>query len=924
MAATAISSSLLFLIIVSFHSEAASQTTTADGEEQILLRVKEDWGNPSALSSWNDSTSTNHCNWTGIGCSADGSITDITLVNQNITQPIPATICELRSLSYLNLGYNYITTSFPKSLYNCSNLRYLDISQNYFIGVIPSDIYHLSPHLTTLVLSANNFTGDIPRSIGRLPAAIEYLALNNNLFNVSFPAELGNLSNLQTLWLAYNSFVPTTIPSTFRNLTQLGFLWMTQTNLKGEIPEFIGKLTQIYQLDLSENSLSGSIPAGIWNLKNLKYLYLYKNNLTGEIKIDGAIGALELEQLDVSINQLNGSIPEEFGKLPKLSLLLMYENWFSGEIPASIGLLPELTDLRLFSNDLTGVLPPQLGEHCPLWNVEVDDNMISGELPENLCAGRALNSIIVFNNNLTGNLPASLGNCSTLGNIMIQNNRFSGDFPAGIWSSAVNITTVIMHDNALSGTLPDRLPWNLSRLEMENNRFSGNIPSWAGNLLVFLADSNLFSGEIPANMTGLSHLQTLSLGGNHISGSGGSYGLSRGVLIMFIVLGILIFVIAAGFAIFVIRDCRRRKDGDDLAKWKLTSFQSLDFTESSIVRGLTEDNLIGSGGSGKVYRIHLDNRARDIVAVKKIWNSRKLASKLEKEFQSEVEILGSIRHTNIVKLLCCVSSVDSKLLVYEYMGNRSLDRWLHKKRRLEATSIVLHRLESGPRPLDWPARLRIAVGAAQGLCYMHHDCSPPIVHRDVKSSNILLDSEFRPKIADFGLARMLAKSGELHTASAIAGSFGYMAPECAYSRKVNEKVDVYSFGVVLLELATGREANDGGEHSSLAEWIWRHVQDGNKLMDVIDQDIRDPLYVDEIAAVLKLGIMCTGTLPSTRPTMKEVLQILLRYERMHGIGDKPLVEYDGAPLLQTKRGGRNKRPSDGDEYNDDGSLACNV
>ncbi|KAG1346604.1 receptor-like protein kinase HSL1 [Cocos nucifera] len=1046
MAATAISSSFILLVIVSFYSEAASQTTTADGEKQILLRIKEDWGNPSALSSWNDSTSTNHCNWTGIGCSADGSITDITLANQNINQPIPANICELRSLSILDLSYNNITTSFPKSLYNCSNLQYLDISQNYFIGVIPSDIYHLSPRLTTLILSSNNFTGDIPSSIGQL-RAIEYLALNNNHFNVSFPAELGNLLNLQTLLLAYNPFNPTSIPSTFHNLTQLSYLWMTQTNLKGEIPEFIGELTQMYKLDLSENSLNGSIPAGIWNLKNLQYLYLYSNNLTGEIKIDGEIGALELERLDVSINQLNGSIPEEFGKLPKLSILLMYENRFSGEIPASIGLLPELTELRLFRNSLTGVLPPQMGEHSPLWNVEVDDNMISGELPENLCAGLALNSIIVSNNNLTGNLPASLGNCSTLGNIMIQNNRFSGDFPAGIWSSAVNLSTVKMQDNALSGTLPDKLPWNLSRLEMENNRFSGNIPSWAGNLLVFLADNNSFSGEIPANMTGLSKLQTLSLGGNQISGeippaismlkgltmlnlshnqltgeipaligslpvlntldlsvnqlsgviptaignhinvlnlssnrltgeipislrnpayghsflsnpqlcssdlflnvrsceqrSGGSDGLSRGVLIMFIVLGILIFVIAAGFAIFVIRDCRRRKDGDDLAKWKLTSFQSLDFTETAILRGLTEENLIGSGGSGEVYRIHLGSRARDIVAVKKICNSRKLDSRLEEEFQSEVQILSSIRHINIVKLLCCVSSVDSMLLVYEYMGNGSLDRWLHGKRRVEGASIVPGGLESGPRPLDWPARLRIAVGAAHGLCYMHHDYSPPIVHRDVKSSNILLDSEFRAKIADFGLARMLAKSGEPDTASTVAGSFGYMAPvstlsnvenvqskkvggECAYSRKVNEKVDVYSFGVVLLELATGREANDGGEHGSLAEWIWSHVQDGNKLMDVIDQDIRDPLYVDEIVAVLKLAIICTGTLPSARRTMKEVLQILLRYERMHGIGDKPLVEYDGAPLLETKRGSRNKRSSDGDECSDDGSLARNV
>nr|XP_010917300.2 receptor-like protein kinase 5 [Elaeis guineensis] len=496
------------------------------------------------------------------------------------------------------------------------------------------------------------------------------------------------------------------------------------------------------------------------------------------------------------------------------------------------------------------------------------------------------------------------------------------------------LTALNLSHNQLTGEIPVSIGWLqvLKTLDLSANQLSGMIPAAIGHLgCTFLnLSSNRLSGEIPILLQNQAYdhsfLNNPQLCASDLllnvrsckQGSGGSHGLSRGVLIMFLALGILIFVIAAGFAMFVTRDRRRSKNGDDLAKWKLTSFQRLDFTETAILPGLTEENLIGSGGSGEVYRIHLRSRARDIVAVKKICNNSKLDSRLEKEFQSEVQILSSIRHRNIVKLLCCVSSVDSKLLVYEYMGNGSLDRWLHRKRRVEGASIVRGGLESGPRPLDWPARLRIAVGAAHGLCYMHHDYSPPIVHRDVKSSNILLDSEFRAKIADFGLARMLAKSGEPDSASSIAGSFGYMAPECAYSTKVNEKTDVYSFGVVLLELTTGREANDGGAYGSLAEWIWRHVQDGNKLMDVIDQDIRDLPYVDEIAAVLKLGIICTGTLPSTRPTMKEVLQILLKCERMHGIGDKPLVEYDGAPLLQTKRGGRNKRSSDG------GSLACNV
>jgi serine/threonine protein kinase len=186
---------------------------------------------------------------------------------------------------------------------------------------------------------------------------------------------------------------------------------------------------------------------------------------------------------------------------------------------------------------------------------------------------------------------------------------------------------------------------------------------------------------------------------------------------------------------------------------------------------LTENNLIGSGGSGKVYRVAI-NRAGDYVAVKRIWNNEKMDHNLEKEFLAEVQILGTIRHANIVKLLCCISSESSKLLVYEFMENQSLDRWLHGRKRSSSmgTSSVHNSV------LDWPTRFQIAIGAARGLSYMHHDCSTPIIHRDVKSSNILLDSELKARIADFGLARILAKQGEVHTMSVVAGSFGYMAP----------------------------------------------------------------------------------------------------------------------------------------------------
>ncbi|PKA54586.1 Receptor-like protein kinase HSL1 [Apostasia shenzhenica] len=998
--------SFFFFFLLLFSSSlplSRSQSTENESEKRILLQIKREWSNPPPLASWTAATSTPHCNWTGIQCDAAGAVTAISLSSENIAGNLPSSICDLSRLSLIELYNNSITGGFPTVLYNCSGLRYLDLSQNLLVGELPADIHRLPPLLTDLVLSGNNFTGDIPASIGRIPA-IQRLCLDYNLFNGEIPGAIGNLSTLDILWLANNPFSPATrIPAEFGNLTRLGDLWIRKANLAGEIPDSLQKMTALWQLDLSINSLSGRIPTGLWALENLRFVYLFKNQLSGEI--NGTFKALNLEKIDVSINQLTGRIPEEFGKMKNLSVLLMYSNQFSGEIPASIGMLPLLSDLRLFSNILSGNLPAELGKHSPLWNVEVDDNVLSGELPAELCAGGALGSVIVFNNFFTGKLPDSLGKCPTLNNLLIYRNNFSGELPAGMWTTADNLTTMMMGNNNLSGTLPDVLPWNLTRLEIQNNRFSGGIPSTAEKLIVFNACNNQISGQIPANLSGLSQLTLLSLGNNQISGSipakitslryltdlnlsgnqligeipagigtlpvlttldlsnnqlsgtippeiGGlrlnllnlssnelsgevpitlqnqayeqsflsnpslcssdpnlhtkpcksesesSDRLTRGIRILIAVLAALVLVSAASFTLFVARDCRRRRRVETAADWKLTPFQSLDFTESSILRGLTDENLIGSGGSGQVYRIAAGVRSgRCAVAVKRIWSGRKLNRKTEKEFEAEVRVLGSIRHANIVKLLCCISGEEAKLLVYEFMENSSLDRWLH----------------GGHRELDWPSRLRIAVGVAQGLSYMHHELTPPVVHRDVKSSNILLDSMMRPKLADFGLARMMARPGEAHSTAVFAGSFGYIAPECAYSAEVNEKVDVYSFGVVLLELVTGREAGDGGEVAgSLAEWAWRRFQEGEQIAGAVDKRIRvtEP-YLDEISMAFKLAVICTGTLPSTRPSMKEALQILRRCcRRTLGTADGEITgggEDDGTPLLFGKNGSRKSK-----------------
>ncbi|KAK9131086.1 hypothetical protein Sjap_011573 [Stephania japonica] len=446
------------------------------------------------------------------------------------------------------------------------------------------------------------------------------------------------------------------------------------------------------------------------------------------------------------------------------------------------------------------------------------------------------------------------------------------------------MTTLSLRRNRLSGRIP-----SLSSLDLSRNQLSGEIPHQIVELSLLESldlSNNQISGEIPRQIGELSRLRplfipsitpltvTARIDPDPVVGDIHSDG------------GITNFVHDQ-------RLYRRKKRQNGLSTWELTPFQFLHFTENQILSSLVDNNLIGSGGSGKVYRVCVNNPDSELLAVKKIWSKGSLLKEKEKEFDTEMQILGNIRHNNIVKLLCCISCEKSKLLVYEYMVNCSLDRWLHGKRRRSSEPFSRSNSVGNHLFLDWPTRLQIAVGAAQGLCYMHHGCSPPVIHRDIKTSNILLDSEFNAKIADFGLAKMLAKGGEPQTMSSIAGSFGYFAPEYAYTTKVNEKIDIYSFRVVLLELVTGKKANYGDENTCLAEWAWRHIQDEKPIVDALDEEVKEPCHIDGMSMVFKMGLICTGTLPSTRPSMKEVLQLLqqsaLKHVRSY------LGQGDGAP-----------------------------
>ncbi|XP_037457818.1 receptor-like protein kinase 5 [Triticum dicoccoides] len=818
-------------------------------------------------------------------------------VNPFAPAPAPSEFAKLTNLSYLWMADMNMTGEIPKAYSSLVKLEMLSVTGNNLTGGIPAWVLQL-PKLKYVYLFNNGLTGELPRNITAVN--LMELDVSSNNLTGEIPEDIGNLKNLSILFM-YTNQLTGTIPASMATLPKLSDIRLFENKLSGELPAELGKHSPLVNLEVCNNNLSGSLPESLCANGKLDDIVVFNNNFSGEF-------------------------PKNLGDCVLLNNIMLYNNRFSGEFPAKIWSFPKLTTLMIHNNGFTGALPAVLSEN--ITRIEMGNNKFSGSFPT---SATGLSVFQAENNQLSGDLPVNMSKFANLTDLSVSGNQLTGSIPASV-NLLQKLNSLNLSGNRLSGTIPPSsiglLP-SLNILDLSGNEITGAIPPDFNNLKLNKLDmsSNQLTGEVLPSLQSAAYES--SFVGNHglcaRKGSGvdlpkcGSARdeLSRGLIVLFSMLAGIVLVGSVGIACLLFR---RRKEQQEVTDWKMTQFTHLGFTESDVLNNIREENVIGSGGSGKVYRIHLPARAGGdeehggsgggrMVAVKRIWNARKLEAKFDKEFEAEVKVLGNIRHNNIVRLLCCISSQDVKLLVYEYMENGSLDRWLHHLDR-----------QGAPAPLDWPTRLAIAIDSAKGLCYMHHDSAQSIVHRDVKSSNILLDPEFHAKIADFGLARMLVKSGELESVSAIGGTFGYMAPEYASRLRVNEKVDVYSFGVVLLELITGKVANDGGADVCLAEWAWRRYQKGSPFNDVVDEHIRDPANMADILAVFTLGVICTGENPPARPSMKEVLQHLIRCDRMSAQAEACQLDYGGdggAPLLDAKKGSRRRDVSDSGRWDDD-------
>lgn len=779
---------------------------------------------------------------------------------------IPPGIGSIPTLEALFLGNNSFDRDIPESLLNLTNLKFLDLSRNRFNGdiqeifgkfttvkylvlhgnsftggIVSSGILGLE-NLVRLDLSFNNFSGKLPIEISRM-TSVKFLILAYNKFNGTIPSEFGNIRNLQALDLSFNDLTGT-IPASLGNLTSLLWLMLANNNLEGEIPPEIGNCSSLLWLNLANNRLTGNFPPELANIGRNPSPTFESNWEDNDRVVAGSGECLAMKRW----------IPADYPPFSFVYTLLTRKTcrniW--DRLLKGVGLFPLCSGdngvnqtykisgyLQLSGNRLSGSMPEEIEKMHNFTMIHLGQNNFVGELP----AGIGNLPLVVLNvseNNFSGKIPRDFGDLKCLQNLDLSYNNFSGQFP----TSLNNLT-------------------NLSKFNVSYNPFiTGSIPT-TGQLATFEKES--FLGDplliLPAYIN-----RTLPTTDPRLNGPRQRPSVQSTVLLTLI----LVFLLCGIFSLIVcaLTERPRRLDitkcyEESSGKYSSTTSEISPvmiqlvkqvFTYTDILKAtlnFSDEKIIGKGGSGTVYRGRLPDGRE--VAVKKL---QREGVEGEKEFQTEMEVLCGNSfdwpHPNLVPLYGWCLYRSEKILVYKFMAGGSLEDSISDK-----------------LGFMWRQRLGVAVDVARALVFLHHECYPSIVHRDVKASNVLLDDSGRAFVTDFGLARMV-DVGFSHVSTVVAGTVGYVAPEYGQTWRATTKGDVYSFGVLAMELATGRRALEGGEEC-LLEWVRRVYSPGRSA--VVGPGLVED--VEQMFELLRIGIRCTADSPQERPNMKEVLGMLI-------------------------------------------------
>ncbi|KAH9797372.1 protein kinase domain-containing protein [Citrus sinensis] len=749
----------------------------------------------------------------------------------------------LPHLEELHLAYNQLSGQIPSTLFECKQLKILSLSVNNFIGSIPREIGNITM-LKGLYLVYTNLTGEIQ--------GLQVLALSSNRLTGVIPPEIINISSLTVLSLTANNLLgnlPSNIGHSLPNLQQL---ILGGNRLTGPIPSSISNASMLTLIDMPYNLFSGFIPNSLGNLRYLQWLNFGANNLTAVSSGSDELGFLtsltnckDLRKLILSENPLSGVVPISIGNLSNaMDVLYLSACNIKGSIPSEIGNLSNLTTLHLETNELAGSFPKAIGRLQKLQGLYLQHNKLQGSITIDLCGLRSLSEFYSDGNELNGDIL----------NVNLSSNSLNGTLPVEIGNLKV-VTKIDLSRNDLSGEIPSSIGdlKNMQHLSLADNKFQGSIPDSLGGLtsLNFLdMSSNNLSGEIPNSLKALSLLKFLNLSFNGLQGQvphGGPFtnlssqsfvgnkGLCGAPELKFPAckaksnkiarktdknIFIYVFPIAASILLVLSLSVvliRRQKRNTGLqideemspeVTWRRISYQEL-FRATD---GFSENNLLGKGSFGSVYKGTLSDGMQIAVKVFNLELEGTLRS-----FDAECEILGSIRHRNLVKIISTGSSDHFKALVLEYMPNGSLENWMYNKNR----------------SFDILQRLNMVIDVASALEYLHYDHPTPIIHCDLNPSNILLNESMVACLSDFGISKLLGDETSMTQTQTLA-TIGYMAPEYGGEWKLSRKGDVYSNGIILMETFTKKKPTDELFVGEISLKSWGNDSLHGKIINVVD------------------------------------------------------------------------------------------
>ncbi|KAF8694052.1 hypothetical protein HU200_038504 [Digitaria exilis] len=824
---------------LSVRASATTLNNITDGDALLEFRssLRNPWG---AIASWNKTTE--FCSWHGVSCSLKhkNRVIKLNLSSEGLAGTITACIGNLTFLRTLDLSWNNLHVEIPSAIGHLSRLRYLNLSNNSFHGEINGNLNNCTS-LEMINFDSNMLTGEIPALLGGL-SRLNAIYLQRNNFNGIIPPSLANLSALQEVYFAFNK-------------------------LEGPIPKGLGRLNSLAYVQLAANQISGmnhftgTLPVSLANATKIYALDIYLNNFTGSVppeigKLCPALLSFDTNQhtattaqdiFNLQDNSLGGMLPSSITNLSaQLQNLYVGNNEISGAIPSGISNLAGLTRLQFTNNrftdgnHLTGLLPSSIGNLTQLLHL-LTDNKFEGPLPTSLRNLQQLTAALFANNKFTGPLTMEIFNLSSLSFYLdLSNNYFVGPLPP---ESLVDLR---LDSNSFNGSIPASISKmkGLTILTLFENMLSGEIPPELGlmnGLKILSLSHNNLSGHIPESFENMTSLDMLDISFNHLNGgvplSGvfsnvteflldGNLGLCGGIPqlhlppclpnsmqqnrwklhhILKVTLPIVGILLCFSLVLIFISLKRKQKSpstalaGSHLIDDKYPRVSYAELVHGT--NGFDTSNLIGRGRYGSVYKCNLClNNTMTTVAVK-VFDLQQSGS--SKSFISECEALSKIRHRNLINIITCCSisdlnQDDFKALVFGFMPNGSLHRWLH------------HDVQSSEQwhGLTLTERLNIAVDVADALDYLHNDCEPPIVHCDLKSSNILLNQEMVALVGDFGIARILPNSTseqliDSKSTIAIRGTIGYVAPVIfVFTVEYGDGGQVSTCGIIL-ELFTG-------------------------------------------------------------------------------------------------------------------------